>query len=258
MRLLLPVSLAVLASAATPPAQGVVEKESRGLKGPVKSVRTKLPAARDGARRLSEGAGSEHETAFDREGRKVEESHYDPDGTLSSRSVFTYDGAGASIETRYGRDGTPREQVTRKETFDRERGVARVIVTGSAGGLYTEFLQRLDAQGRLVESRACDRDGRLQSRSTWKFGAGGALEEFTLYDGGGAVVDRHVRVPEGFRMFSYGKDGTLLSTETRGMHVCEESDPYGNCKRARAKWSVARAGEGEEFDRVFLHSFTYY
>ena len=261
MRQLLFLSLLFFACAAPALSQEPSDRDQRGFKGPVKTVRTKS----EGLARAMSAPGKvvpeiNQETTFDRDGRKVEEARYEPDGKLYRRSVFTYDG-GVKTEESYKPDGTlQRRTITRKE-FDKARGTSRTTVTGELighGEFYSVMADRYDSQGRLVEGSSYDRDGKLQSRSVWRYGAGGGIEEFVHYDGAGSARRRTVWIPEGSRTFVYGDDGALVSTETQRQQVCQESDQYGNCKRATTVQSINRGGKVEEFTIVTTYTFTYH
>jgi hypothetical protein len=249
MRLPLFLSLVFFACAVPAPSQEVFDRERRSFKGPVKSVRTK-----------SADPEISHEITFDREGRKVGEAYYEPDDKLFRRRVFTYD-AGRSTEESYGPDGKLLDRVVSKEEFDKARGTGRTTFTVELDGksvLRTEIVNKYDSLGRPVESSSYDREGKLQSRSVWKFSADGGLEEFILYNGAGSVLQRYVRIPEGMRIFVYGNDGALVSTETRGRQVCTESDQYGNCKRGTTARSINKDGKVEEVTATTYRTFTYY
>jgi hypothetical protein len=256
VRLLLLLSLAVLACAAQASAQETSEKEQMGLKGPVKTIRTKWYRSVQG-----EPAGDaplyEYEVTLDREGRKVEETHYKPDGKLWQREVVTYDAAGRT-EVSYNPDGTVQQRVIRqKEEFDKEHRTGRVVVTGHDGALNTEFVNKYDARGRRVEGFTYDREGKLQSRSVWKFGADGEFQEFLFYNGAGAVLLKLVRVAEGMQLLNYDDRGALVSTEIRRQQVCKESDAYGNCKSMTATKSVGKGGMVEEVTEIISRTYTY-
>lgn len=256
MRLLLFLSLAILACAAPVLSQGVSEKEQMGLKGPVKSVRTKWYRSVQG-----EPAGGaplfEYEVTLDREGRKVERVHYTPDGMLQLREVFTYDDTGTT-EVSYRHDGTFRHKlVTQKEVFDEGRRSGRVIVT-SPDGYYSEHVNKYDDRGRRVESSAHDREGKLQRRSVRTLAADGGYQEFLVYDGAGVLLRKQVRVAEGEQFFIYGADGALVSTETRRRPICKESDAHGNCTSETVTKSVSKGGKVEEITEIIRRTFTYY
>ena len=261
MRQLLCLSLLFFACAAPALSQETSDREQRGFKGLVKTVRTKS----EGLAQAMSAPGKvvpeiNQETTFDRDGRKVEEARYEPDGKLYRRSVFTYDD-GVKTEESYKPDGTLRHRIITKKEFDKARGTSRTMVTGEMigdGKFYSEMVNKYDSQGRLVEGSSFDREGKLQGRSVWRYGAGGGIEEFVYYDGAGAVRRRTVWIPEGARTFVYGDDGALVSTETQRRQVCEESDQYGNCKRATTAQSINRGGKVEEFTVVTTYTFTYH
>src|SRR3712207_4602991 len=113
MRQPLLLSLALFACAAPAFSQESSDREKMGFKGPVKSVRTQSADPR-----------INHGVTFDREGRKVEDAFYEPDGKPYRRRVFTY-GAGGVTEESFGADGKLLERVVRKEEFDGARGTSR-------------------------------------------------------------------------------------------------------------------------------------
>ncbi len=249
MRLLLFLSSALFACAVPALSQEVSDREEVGFKRPVKTVRTK-----------SADPVVNYEITFDREGRKVEDAYSEPDGKLYRRRVFTY-GVGRSTEESYGPDGKLLDRFVRKDEFDRARGTSRTTVTGEVNGnsvLYTEMVNKYDSLGRLIESSSYDEERKLQSRSTRRFDADGGLGEFVLYNSAGSVLQRYERVPEGMRIFLYGNDGALISTETRRRQVCEESDRYGNCKRGTTARSINKADKVEEVTTLTTHTFTYH
>ncbi len=261
MRLLLLLSSVIFACAAPALSQETSDREQWGYKGPVKTVRTKT----EGLTQSQAAPGRtfpevNHGLTFDRDGRKVEDAFYEQDGTVSRRRVYTYD-ADVVTEESYGPDGRLLERVVKKDEFDKARGTSRTTFTRELGGksfVSTVMKQRYDSRRRLVESSSFDSEGVLQSRSTWRYGANGGLEEFVFYDGAGSVNRRTVWVPEGARTFVYGDDGALVSTETQRRQVCEDSDHYGNCKRGTTANTIDRAGKIEQFNVISTRSFTYY
>jgi hypothetical protein len=254
---LLFLSLVLLTCAAPTAAQDITEKEQMGLKGPVKTVRTKWFKSVQGGP-AGEVLLFENEVTLDREGRQVEKLYYEPDGRLWRREVFTYDAAGRT-EVSYNPDGTAQQRVVRqKEEFDKERRSSRMVVTSDSGGFYYETVTKYDARGRWVERSGHDRDGKLKDRGVMKYGADGGFVEFLHYNSAGVVLQRHVRVPEGMKVFTYDNGGALVSTETRRRQVCTESDSYGNCKREMMTKSVSKAGGVEEVTELILRTYTYY
>lgn len=249
MRLILFLSSALFACAVPALSQEASDREKMGFKGPVKTARTQ-----------SANPVVNYEITFDKEGRKVEDAYYEPDGKLYRRRVFTYD-AGRSTEESYGPDGKLLDRIVKKDEFDRAHGTSRTMITGEINGnsaLYTEMVDKYDSLGRLIESSSYGQEGKLQSRSTRRFDADGELGEFVLYNSEGSVLQRYERVSEGMRVFLYGNDGALVSTETRRRQVCEESDQYGNCKRGTTARSINKAGKVEEVTTVTTHTFTYH
>lgn len=259
MRQTLLLVLAVIALAARAPAQETTDKEKMGLKGPVKSVRTKsLMPTQSGPD--VEAQLSDSENTFDREGRSIERKYYESDGRLWRREDFTYDADGRT-QVAYDREGKIQSRVlTRKEEFDRERRTGRKVVTdeGYGGTLYAEFVSKYDERGRWLETSVYDRGGKLQTRSVNRFGADGRLQEFTHYNGAGTVLQRFVTVPEGQQVFTYDGGGALVSAQTRRRMVCKESDPYGNCVSESAVWTVSKGGRVAEVNVSTTRSFTYY
>jgi hypothetical protein len=188
----------------------------------------------------------------------VERVHYTPDGMLQLREVFTYDAAG-STEVSYRHDGTFRHKLTKqKEKFDKERRSGRVIVTSHDGAFYSEHVTKYDDRGRWVESLAYDREGKLQIRSVRTLAADGEFQEFLSYDGGGTLRQRQVRTAEGVRLFIYGSEGALVSTEMRRRPACKESDTHGNCTSETLTKSVNKGGKVEEITELILRTYTYY
>jgi hypothetical protein len=201
------------------------------------------------------------EITFDREGRKMEESRYDPGGGLESRKVYTYE-AGTTTIVSYNPDGTVFSRDVWKEEFDRARGTRRQTVTEervTTGDTFSfERFNQYDARGRMIESLHYDGGGKLRARTTVRFGADGVLDELVTYDGAGAVLSRNVRSPEGTRVFSRGRGGALVLTEVWWRPVCKESDAYGNCERETSRRTITKAGKEEEVVDVVNRTFTYY
>ena len=256
MRQLLFLSLALFACGALASAQDVPEKERMGLKGPVKTVRTKSYRSVQGEP-APDAPLFDYEVTFDREGRQVEKVHYTTDGTLQLREVFTYDAAGTT-ETSYHHDGTFRHKLFKqKEEFDEGRRTGRMVVT-SPDGFYSEHVNKYDDRGRWVESSAYDRGGKLKHRSVRTLAADGVYQEFLVYDGAGILLRKQVRGADGEQFFNYRADGALVSTETRQRQVCKESDSHGNCRRETFTKSVNKGGRVEEVTEVILRTYTYY
>jgi hypothetical protein len=249
VRQLLFLSSVIFACVVPALAQESSDSEQLGYKGPVKSVRVQSANPR-----------MNYEITFDREGRKVEELYYAQDGKPNMRRVYTY-GAGGQTEERYGPDGKLQQRTVKKVEFDKARRTSRMTFTYELSGhspYDSTIINKYDSQGRLVEGSSYDGAGKLQSRSTWKYGADGRLEEFVFYNDVGSVGRRTVWIPEGSRTFVYGDDGALVSTETQGRQVCEESDQYGNCKRGTTVLSINRAGKVEDVTSVVTRTFTYH
>lgn len=262
MRRLLLSALAVLACAAPAPSGQSTAKEQRGLKGPVKSVRTKWHTTPWGRDEIPDTARTfDMEITFDREGRKMEESRYDPGGKLESRKVYTYE-AGVTTIVSYNADGTVVSRAVWKEEFDRARGTLRQTITEekmSTGDAFSsERFNQYDARGRMIESLYYREVGKLRARTTVRFGDDGVLEEAVTYDGAGVVCSRNERSPEGTRSFSRGRGGALVLTEVWWRPVCKESDTYGNCRRETFRRTVIKAGKAEEVVDVVNRTFTYY
>jgi hypothetical protein len=258
MRTLLFLSSVVLACAAPTPSQEYpTEKESMGLKGPVKSVRVKWYKSVQGEP-VPNAPLFEYEVTLDREGRKVGRIHYTPDGMVQLREVYTYDATGTT-EVSYRHDGKFRYKlVTQKEEFDKARRTGRIIVTGYDGAFYNEHVKKYDDRGRWVEGLTYDREGKLQSRSVRRLAADGMFQEFLVYNGAGTLLQRHVRGAEGIQVFIYSADGALVSTEMRRWPVCKESDASGNCQSETLTKSVSKGGKVEEVTELILRTFTYY
>ena len=262
MRRLLLSTLAILACAAPAPSRQSTAKELRGLKGPVKTVRTKWRTAPWGRVETPDTARTfDVEITFDREGRKMEESRYDPVGKIESRKVYTYE-ADVTTIVSYNPDGTVLSRAVWKEEFDRVRGTLRQTVTEervTTGDAFSyERFNQYDARGRMIESLYYRGGGTLRARTTVRFGADGVLEEAVTYDGAGVVCSRNERSPEGTRAFVRGRGGALVLTEVWWRPVCKESDSYGNCQRETNKKTVIKAGKAEEVVDVVSRTFTYY
>jgi hypothetical protein len=252
-------SLALIVCATRASAQEITDKETLGLKGPVKTVRMKTYRVAQGGAD-PDASLTDSEYAFDREGRAVEKVYYNPDGTVGRREVFTYDAAGRTGVV-YGADGKVGHRIFRqKEEFDRERRTGRSVTTGEGydGTLYAEFVRKYDERGRWLETSAYDREGKLQTRSVNVFGADGRLQEFLHYNGSGMLLHKYITVPEGTQFFAYDASGALVSVEMRRRDVCKESDPYGNCKSQTAAWTITKGGKTEEVTNTTQRSFTYY
>jgi hypothetical protein len=259
VRQLLLLALAAIALAARAPAQETSDKEKMGLKGPVKSVRTKTLMPTQSGPDV-EAHLSDSEDTFDREGRSIERTYYNSDGSVGRREVFTYDADGRT-QVVYGADGKIQSRVfTQREEFDKEHRTGRRVVTdaGHDGGMYAEFVSKYDERGRWLETSVYDRGGKLQTRSVNRFGADGRLQEFIHYDGAGVVLQKFVTVPEGQQVYTYDNGGALLSTQTRRREVCKESDQYGNCMSQSAVWTVSKGGRVAEVNVSTSRSFTYY
>lgn len=245
--------------------QEPTEKELMGLKGEVKTVRTKVvEVAQDG--RPVEGPGIlESLVTLDRLGRKTEESFYKADGTLDRRQVVTYDDAGNRTLKDYGADGKLKYEVTSRLESDKANGTGRLIIDGAtslfqgeAGKLHNEIVLKYDSRGRVVESLSYNRDGSLSSRSVNKFGDDGGLEEMILYNSAGVILQRHVRTSEGMQVYVYKDDGTLLTTELRRKPTRTDFDSHGNWTRETLTMTVNEGGRVEELTRVTYRNIAYY
>jgi hypothetical protein len=257
MRLLLFLSLLFFACAVPALPQEPTEKGRLGLRGPVKTFRTKWYRSVQG-RPAADAPQFEHETTLDREGRIVERVHYTPDGMTQLREVFTYDAAGTT-EVSYRHDGTLRHQLfTQKEKLDKGRGIGRSVVTSPDGSFHREYVNKYDDRGRWVESSAYNREGKLQLRSVRTLASDGEYQEFLVYDGAGHMLKRQVRIAGGMQLFQDGADGALVSTETRRGPVCKEFDAQGNCTSETLTKSVSKGGKVEEITELTLRTYTYY
>lgn len=245
--------------------QEISDKERMGLKGAVKTVRTKIVEVTQDGRPVEGPNISESLITLDRLGRKTEEAFYKPDGTLDKRQVFTYDDAGNRTQKDYDTNGTIRYEATTKVEWDKANSTGRLItdgaltwVKGEAGKLHSEIVLKYDSRGRVVESLSYGRDGSLSSRSVNKFGDDGGLEEMILYNGAGLIFQHHVRTSEGMQVSVYKDDGTLLTTELRRRPTHADFDAHGNWTREALTMTVGSGSKVEDVTRVTNRVITYY
>lgn len=263
MKLLVTLSLAVLACAAQAPARRLSDKEELGLKGPVKSVRTMwVGVPRGESKSPAYGWAVDTEVTFDREGRKLSDERFDPEGKSWGRSVFSYQD-GWSVQTQYHSDGSLFQKLVTKVRLDKRSGTLTTTVTQTLGQYegapHSTIVERFDARGRSVETTYYLLDGKLASRSNSRFDADGYLLRFVDYSAAGAVLTREVAIEGGLRHYLYGPGGIVLSVTTMWKEVCAESDAYGNCKRETALRTVGKPGGAVvKIDEITTRSFTYY
>ena len=263
MRLLATLLLAVLTCAAQAPARRLSDKEELGLKGPVKSVRTMWVGVPRGEPKSSDyGWAVDTEVTFDREGRKLSDERFDPEGKSWGRSVFSYQD-GWSVETQYHPDGSLFQKLVTQVRLDKTSGALTTTVTQNLGHYegapHSKTVERFDARGRSVETTSYLPDGKPGGQSKSRFDADGYLLKFVGYSAAGAVIDREVLIEGGLRHYLYGPGGTVLSITTMWKEVCAESDAYGNCKRQTALRTVGKPGGAVvKIDEITTRSFTYY
>ncbi len=201
LNLLAALSLAVLACTGPASFRVASDREDMGLKGPVKSVREKwVGAPRGKPKTPDDGWVFDTLTTFDREGRRLEEARFDPEGKSWGRSVFSYQD-GWSTETLYHADGSVFQRLIIKEQFDKASGTIKTKVTVTMGEYegapYSETIERRGAREWQADSSYFLPDGKLTGRSTTRFGADGEMDELLTYSAEGAIVERHVRVKGG-------------------------------------------------------------
>jgi hypothetical protein len=136
---------------------------------------------------LSDGSLRERQvTSFDDEGRRRVTVAYGPDGAERSRTEYDYDAAWRQVSERaLDADGLE----TRRTDVERDAAgnpVLELRYRGDELRLRTE--RSFDAEGRWLEVRQYEPDGRLNEVRTAH--AGGGSYDFELYDGDGEVEER--------------------------------------------------------------------
>lgn len=158
--------------------------------------------------------------AYDSNGKKIQEDHFEPTGALLERIIFTYDGKGV---------------LTSREVYDSGRNLTK------------KKIMTYDGSGRLIESYLYSADGKIlggtvsdytsEGHTTTDYSEAGAIEFVSTYDADDNPV-KYERFKDGLpylrieRQFSGGlvSSGTTIYFSTSGENKgnITSNRPYEN------------------------------
>ena len=275
MRMLLVLLISCLFSGCLVDAHIKSNKEQDGLQGSVRTVRVEKTLCSKVGTNISEGQGSREvsQVTYNVKGNKTEEAKYGVDGSLISRSIFTYDAAEQLIEVKVqnaddsislkraykhipSRDGKKVEEAVFKDgttlltkavsVYDQKGRVIELATYDPSGIPSIKQIISYDASGQLIEIDYYQGNNSLMGKSVFLYDTHGTLKEKIDYSAAGpqsgrTVFSKEVKEEERVDVSEYDADSNLLKRET----YVRKFDSHGNwIKETTSKWnSITNAFE---------------
>lgn len=184
------VSVCALTAGGRPSSGQKVNGGDEGLNGAVRSVRVEVARVhKRGDSYVESDRAPSRAVAFDRQGRKTEETDFGPDGAASLKSIFSYNDRGQLTEVRRYRDG--RYVGSTLYVYGGAGRLEEGLRRGANGELLDKMTYRYDAAGNKVESLNHLPDGTLLTKLVSGYDGSGRLSQMVLCggsQGGGLIV----------------------------------------------------------------------
>jgi hypothetical protein len=238
-------------------AQTGSDRESEGLKGPVKSVRLKTAeiSQRDG-KAFERISSLEILTTYDENGNKTEESRYSR-GSLLEKTTYARDDKGTQTKIRYQADG----KMIRKSVagFDEQGKPTGSNEYDANGVLQSKSVYTYDAQGKFLEAAIYNADGSLKNKTIFKHDAAGKQVGLEVYDASGKLLQQQSQSETENTSTVYGTEpADTRQFVNRPTSDSEEFDAHGNWIKKSTPVSVNRLGVTEKIIEVIYREITYY
>jgi hypothetical protein len=213
-KIFIPIVLGFLFIGATLDGTGT-DRENAGLIGPVRKVTVESGTWKEGSKVLTQS------TTFDDKGNEIESivSSYrvgGPTGEVKLRTVYKYVSKNRKEGLSYGEDGS----ITGKSvyTFDSKGKLIENLEYGPQGSVRYRIVQRYDDHERITESISFKPDGSVYSKSENTYDQGGNLKETISYEADKSIEYRVVYSHDGkgrmTESLMYKQDGVLDNKST--------------------------------------------
>lgn len=199
------------------------------------------------------GRESEGKTAwvYDGDGRKIERSIYDAEGSLSSKAVRSHQPDGSILQTTdYFKKKAPDGR-----TVDKLDSSERVLESNHRDG--RKEVYHYGADGAKAERTSYDQKGGVKNRVAWSYDAGKRAGEVSYFRGDGS--------PQWTLSHSNNQSGHLIKSEYAGKagHATSqhdfEYDATGNWIKRTSVLVTLRSGKTQSSSTdVFYRTITYY
>ncbi|MBI4946431.1 MAG: hypothetical protein HY840_08525 [Bacteroidetes bacterium] len=161
----------------------------QNLRGKVKSISENEYNAVQNAHKVKKGASTGSERyVFNEIGNMIEQSIYNPDGTLFSNFTCTYDGNGNKIEQNRYTNGI----LFRRSTFtlDNNGNCTEETMYKPDGKLFRKFIYKYDDKGNKIEKNAYKPDGSITEKFTYKYDNNSNEIEENRFIADGSIADK--------------------------------------------------------------------
>ncbi|MFL6227512.1 MAG: hypothetical protein ACJ741_01890 [Pyrinomonadaceae bacterium] len=244
-------------------AQTKPERETMGLKGAVKIVREeRVDVSPQDGQPLPNGRREVSTMTFDEQGRELDHSFSNPDGTPRKKRVFVHDAQGNVVEEdSYNASGTLVGKEFSSYRFDEAGRLLERIVHNGAGVLQYNTVIAYDARGNRTDFAMYEADGTMITRTVNSYDDEGKLQDSTMYSRGGKLVAQTTRARDTGKMSLVADpDGAFKRlAEIPNNYREEEFDAHGNwTKRTIVMLHTKSSGKPEEVLEVTRRTISYY
>jgi len=237
-------------------AQKRTDRESAGLKGPVRTVRLEwAEISQQDGKAVERPRKLQFTTTYDEKGNRKEVTNYNLNGSLQDKRIYTRDGEGNLTETIYKADGTMDSKLI--YTYDEKGRITGWSVYDAVGSLRRKAIGAYDAHGKPTESAIYNADGSLMNKTVHSYDAEGKQAGHAVYNAAGVLMQTYERNGTEDIVVLYNEDGTFHYRSV-SKSPTSEFDSHGNWIKQSTPRSITRAGKSEEVIAVFYRRITYY
>lgn len=141
------------------------------LKGKVKSIKETTYEAIEKFGQIEKGDVSYYAyavTIYNEKGDRIEENHYNSDGSLDYKVTYKYDENGNKIEGNiYFSNGKLDKKVTYK--YDEKGNIIELNGYNSDGSLLYKYTYKYDKKENIIEKNRYNSNGSLDEKYTYKY-----------------------------------------------------------------------------------------
>lgn len=177
------------------------------LQGPVKTIKAEITRTMDERNYMKAKSNTFRQvTRFSPEGKKLEETNYNPDGSIASKEIFVYDDSGR-LKQKQICDSDHAPRMCWSYTYDAEDRTLTELFEGNEKVLSGKEVYQLDEQGRKIEEKAFDTENELMQQGKYFYESqdGNSRIIWEIHNPAGELIKK--------RVYLYDPQGNLLQKE---------------------------------------------
>ncbi len=234
-----------------------LDRETDGLKGPVKSVRQSAGSVRQVyGKPVTRESSFVSVTEYDSSGNKIEVREYQR-GVLSKRTTYARDEKGNRVSIRHDADG----KIVSKSvgSVDKAGKPLQYAEYNQDGELLWRSVYSYDAQGKFLEAVIYNPDGSVKSRTIFKHNEAGQQVGLEVYDANGKLLQKQSQSASETTSTVYGQTPEDTHESTSQSSKTEiEVDSHGNWTRKSVRISTKRGEKVDNAIQLTTREIAYY